>query len=57
MVFGVSDPLFDEIIVTEYPSRRVFLETLSDARVVAVSPSREAGLSGHWLFASTEESI
>lgn len=55
MVFGVSDPVFDEVLVTEYPSRRSVLDVLSDPRVVAASQQREAGLRGHWVFASTED--
>jgi len=55
MVFGISDPVFDEVVVTEYPSRRSVLEVLSDPRVVRASQYREDGLRGYWMFASTEE--
>jgi hypothetical protein len=56
-VIGASDERFDAIALVEYPSRRVFVEILNDARVREIGAHRAAGLDGQWLIATTESVI
>jgi len=55
LVFGVGEPLFEQIVVTEYPSRAAVLDVLGDRAVVDASPHRAAALESYWMFAASED--
>jgi len=55
-MIGTGGDGFQVIGLLEYPSRRSFVDIAADPEFQAISPYRESGLEGQWLFASTTES-
>jgi uncharacterized protein (DUF1330 family) len=53
LVIGAGEERFDAVALVEYPSRRAFVEIVSDPRVAAIGAHRAAGLEGQWLIATT----
>lgn len=53
MVLGESDFDFQVIALVEYPSRKAFLEIVSDQHVAEIGKDRAKGLAGQWLIATT----
>ena len=49
-VIGSAGPAFEELIVTSYPNRAAYVNTLSDPAVLAASNARVDGLETHWVY-------
>lgn len=49
-VIGSAVDAFQEMVVTSYPNRAAYIDTLSDPAVLAASDSRVAGLDNHWIY-------
>lgn len=49
-VIGSAAPSFQEMVVTSYPNRAAYINTLSDPAVIAASNARLDGLETHWIY-------
>ena len=49
-VLGTAAPAFQEMVVTSYPNRAAYINTLSDPAVIAASNARLDGLETHWIY-------
>lgn len=54
MLIGESDFDFQAVALVEYPSRKAFIEIVSDQHVAEIGKDRKDGLAGQWLIATTE---
>ncbi len=53
VVIGAEVDTWDAVLLVEYPSRRAFLEMVSNPRYLAIARDREAGLADSRLIAMT----
>jgi uncharacterized protein (DUF1330 family) len=54
MVLGETDYDFQVVALVEYPSRKAFVEIVSNPHVAEIGEDRKKGLAGQWLIATTQ---
>jgi uncharacterized protein (DUF1330 family) len=52
-VIGTGSPPFEQMRVTEYPTRDCYVATLADERVVAQAQLRSDATELHWIYAAS----